>query len=57
MTITEELETHPIFEVLLREIVRQMKYGVWVGGSEADPEGFIREPYTGVLIYDDVSGL
>ena len=49
VTITEELETHPIFEVMLREVVRQLKYGVWMGGSEADPEGFVR--IGGQLIY------
>ena len=52
MTITEELETHPIFEVMLREVVRQLKYGVWMGGSEADPEGFIR--VGGQLVYEEL---
>ena len=49
MTLTEELETHPIFDPFLREVVRQLEYGVWTGGSEADPEGFVR--VDGRLVY------
>ena len=49
MTLTEELESHPIFEPFLREVVRQLQYGVWMGGSEADPEGFMR--VAGQLVY------
>jgi hypothetical protein len=51
MTLTEELEGHPIFIEIIREAVRQLKYGVWTGGSEADPEGFVRD-LSGRLVYD-----
>lgn len=52
MTLTEELETHPVFEVFLREVVRQLKHGVWTGGSEADPEGFVR--VGSQLVYEEL---
>jgi len=51
MNLTQELESHPVFEVFLREVVRQLMHGVWTGGSDVDPEGFIREPFTGQLVY------
>ena len=49
LNLSEELETHPVFEPFLREVVRQLKYGVWMGGSEADAEGFMR--IAGRLVY------
>ena len=51
MTLTEELESHPIFAVFLRQCAL-MAIGKW------DPDvplgaAFMREPHTGQLIYDE----
>lgn len=59
MTLQEELESHPCFEPFLREVVRQLRWGVNVagrlpGGSEGDPEGFVRDPITGQLLYEEI---
>ena len=51
VTITEELETHPIFAQFLRQCAL-MSIGKW--DPEAyynQPVGMVREPMTGVWVY------
>ena len=59
MTLTEELETHPIFAPFLRQCAL-MAIGKWEWESPSDSYatqyGFEREPMTGVWIYTGAEG-
>ena len=52
VTITEELETHPIFGPFVVMCAR-MSIGTWDPNAPLGP-GFMREPHTGRLIYDPI---
>ena len=54
VTLTEELEGHPIFEPFLREVVSQLKGHPPGGYDPYLPEGFTVD-YLGNMIYEDLS--